>query len=57
LARPDDSTALRNASEALAHALPPLLVEAEWVVQTVMHGVHGRRRAGTGASRRPPSAS
>ncbi len=48
MAGPDDSTALRNASEALAHALPPLLVEAERVVQTVMHGVHGRRRAGPG---------
>jgi len=48
LARKDDSTALRNASEALAHALPPLLVEAERVAQTVMHGVHGRRRAGPG---------
>ncbi|MFC0409633.1 DUF58 domain-containing protein [Roseomonas elaeocarpi] len=35
-------------ARAAAGALPPLLVAAERVAATVMTGVHGRRRAGTG---------
>jgi uncharacterized protein (DUF58 family) len=42
------STALH--AEALGAHLPPLVVEAERVASTVMQGVHGRRRAGTGDS-------
>ncbi len=37
-------------AEALAARLPPLLVEAERVAETVRQGVHGRRRVGTGES-------
>ncbi len=39
---------LRQESGALAAALPPLLVEAQRVSQTVAAGLHGRRRAGPG---------
>ncbi len=35
-------------AEALGAALPPLVVAAERVAATVMQGVHGRRRAGSG---------
>ncbi len=42
------STAL--SAEALGAHLPPLVVEAERVASTVMQGVHGRRRSGTGDS-------
>ncbi len=35
-------------AEALAQALPPLLLAAERVAEIVMHGVHGRRRGGPG---------
>jgi len=35
-------------AEALGATLPPLVVAAERVAATVMQGVHGRRRAGTG---------
>jgi uncharacterized protein (DUF58 family) len=35
-------------AEAAAARLPPLVVEAERVASTVMHGIHGRRRSGTG---------
>jgi uncharacterized protein (DUF58 family) len=34
--------------ERLAAVLPPLLVHAERVAQTIAQGVHGRRRVGTG---------
>ncbi len=47
-ARPGRWTRLREESETLAAALPPLLVEAERVASTVAQGVHGRRRVGTG---------
>jgi uncharacterized protein (DUF58 family) len=40
------SAALR--AEALAARLPPLVVAADRVAATVLQGVHGRRRAGTG---------
>lgn len=42
------SAALR--AEALAARLPPLVVAADRVAATVLQGVHGRRRAGTGDS-------
>ncbi|MCO6419802.1 DUF58 domain-containing protein [Siccirubricoccus sp. KC 17139] len=35
-------------AEALAATLPPLVLAAERVAQTVLQGVHGRRRAGPG---------
>jgi uncharacterized protein (DUF58 family) len=38
----------RQDAERLGSALPPLLVEAERVAQTVAQGVHGRRRVGQG---------
>jgi uncharacterized protein (DUF58 family) len=37
-------------AEALAARLPPLLVDAERVAETVRQGVHGRRRVGVGES-------
>ena len=46
-ARPADH-GIRQSAEALAAALPPLLVAAERVASTVAQGVHGRRRVGTG---------
>jgi uncharacterized protein (DUF58 family) len=42
------SLAPRQEAERLGSALPPLLVEAERVAQTVAQGVHGRRRVGQG---------
>ncbi|MEM9705059.1 MAG: DUF58 domain-containing protein [Pseudomonadota bacterium] len=39
---------LRRDSETLAAGLPPLLLAAERVAQTVASGLHGRRRAGVG---------
>ncbi|WP_416897282.1 MAG: DUF58 domain-containing protein [Minwuia sp.] len=41
---------LRKRADSLADAMPPLLVEAERVAQTVSQGVHGRRRVGEGES-------
>ena len=40
--------ALRQGAEQAAAKLPPLLVMAERVASTVVQGVHGRRRVGTG---------
>jgi len=45
-ARNPAAAALR--AEALGATLPPLVVAAERVAATVLQGVHGRRRAGTG---------
>jgi uncharacterized protein (DUF58 family) len=42
--------ALNQRSEALSQVLPPLLVRAEKVAASVILGVHGRRRSGTGES-------
>ena len=39
---------MKPRAEALAQALPPLLLAAERVAEVAMHGVHGRRRAGPG---------
>jgi uncharacterized protein (DUF58 family) len=39
---------LRHRAEQVAAPLPPLLVAAERVAQTVAQGVHGRRRVGQG---------
>ncbi len=41
---------LNERAESAARALPPLLVEAERIVATVILGVHGRKRAGPGES-------
>jgi len=41
---------LRERAEVLAAAFPALMVEADRVAQTAAHGLHGRRRAGTGES-------
>lgn len=39
---------LRRDAEHLAGGLPPLLAEAQRLASSVMMGVHGRKRAGTG---------
>ena len=39
---------LEGEAQALADRLPDLLLEALRVANTVVHGIHGRRRAGTG---------
>jgi uncharacterized protein (DUF58 family) len=44
------SLPVRDAAEAFAARLPPLMVAAERVAATVAQGVHGRRRIGTGDS-------
>ncbi|MEM7179202.1 MAG: DUF58 domain-containing protein [Pseudomonadota bacterium] len=41
---------LRRDAERVSGALPPLLVEAERLALSLLHGVHGRRRAGPGES-------
>lgn len=40
--------ATRREADTIASALPPLLVEARRIAQTVVAGLHGRRRAGPG---------
>jgi uncharacterized protein (DUF58 family) len=42
------SPTLRHESAALSARLPSLIIAARNVAQTVRHGVHGRRRAGSG---------
>ncbi|MGJ8584349.1 MAG: DUF58 domain-containing protein [Marinosulfonomonas sp.] len=42
------AASLRQESEHLAGALPPLMADAEHLATTVMMGAHGRRRAGMG---------
>ena len=44
------SIGLHANAEKLASLLPPLLIDAERVAQSVWYGVHGRRRAGMGES-------
>ncbi|NWG93358.1 MAG: DUF58 domain-containing protein [Parvularculaceae bacterium] len=39
---------IRRQAEEIASTLPPLLVEAERIANTVAAGLHGRRRAGPG---------
>lgn len=39
---------LRRRAEGLVSALPPMLVAAERVASAIIHGLHGRRRAGPG---------
>lgn len=39
---------LRQAADALAAAFPALMAQAEQIAHTLVYGVHGRRRAGTG---------
>jgi len=39
---------LRRDAERISGTLPPLLVEAERLASGLVHGVHGRRRAGIG---------
>ena len=46
--RPLARSSLTYEAEALAAALPPLLVEARRVAATVSAGLHGRRRTGPG---------
>lgn len=41
--------ALRRAAESLSGALPPLMVAAEHLANSVLPGAHGRRRIGPGA--------
>jgi len=44
----DNQHRLKASAEGLAQTLPALLLAAERVAEIVMHGVHGRRRAGPG---------
>src|SRR5437588_10427898 len=47
----DESRAAQQASGAartLAHSMPRLILEARRIAATVIHGLHGRRRAGPG---------
>ncbi len=44
----DRAALLQHDAEALSDRLPPLLVEAERIANTVAQGIHGRRRAGPG---------
>ncbi len=44
----DNQHRLQAGAEGLAQTLPALLLAAERVAEIVMHGVHGRRRAGPG---------
>lgn len=44
-----NAPALRQSAEALSGALPPLLVAAEHLANSVLPGAHGRRRMGPGA--------
>jgi uncharacterized protein (DUF58 family) len=46
--REDHARRLTRDGEMLAAALPRLVLEARRVAATVVHGLHGRRRAGTG---------
>lgn len=39
---------LRSRSEAVAASLPPLMADAQHLAATVLLGIHGRKRAGTG---------
>ena len=41
---------LRLQADTLIEAMPPLVVEAEYIANTVAQGVHGRRRTGMGES-------
>lgn len=43
-----NSTVLRGRAEELAGGLPSLMADAEHLAATVLLGVHGRRRSGTG---------
>ncbi|MCB1395768.1 MAG: DUF58 domain-containing protein [Rhodobacter sp.] len=45
----NQAPALRRSAEALSGALPPLLVAAEHLANSVLPGAHGRRRSGPGA--------
>src|SRR5208337_3018986 len=42
------SPSIRQDAAALSARLPSLVIAARSVAQTVRHGVHGRRRAGSG---------
>jgi len=44
----DGGPARQNEALGLARRLPSLVVAAKEIASSVMHGVHGRRRAGTG---------
>ncbi len=46
--REDQARRLMRDGEQLAAALPRLVLEARRVASTVVHGLHGRRRAGSG---------
>lgn len=47
-AAPDQYARLRRDAERAASRFPALLAEAEQVAATIAHGVHGRRRSGSG---------
>lgn len=43
-----DATQIRHEGEVLGTALPPLMIEAERIAETIAQGIHGRRRVGPG---------
>ena len=48
---PPDVAAVPHAvgeSQALAASMPRLILEARRIAATIIHGLHGRRRAGSG---------
>jgi len=48
LTPPERAAWLRRDAERISGSLPPLLVEAERLVVSILPGVHGRRRSGPG---------
>lgn len=42
------SEGLRQSAEMLAVALPPLMLQADYIASTLSYGEHGRRRSGAG---------
>lgn len=48
ISRGDAAEVIRGRAELLGASLPPLMVEADRVANTVAQGVHGRRRVGVG---------
>lgn len=43
-----DAVEIRHQGEVLGTSLPPLMIEAERIAETVAQGIHGRRRVGPG---------
>lgn len=50
MSKPAEQANLRRHAEAASGSLPPLMVQAKHLANTVSMGVHGRKRAGMGES-------